>query len=339
MTEAAANAPLLTTMGEPSGVGGELALKAWLRRREDKLPPFCIIADAGWLTTMADALGWAVSVKTIDHPSQAASVFDRVLPVLQQDLTVTPAPGQPDPANGAAVIAAIETGFRLVAEGQAGGLVTNPIHKHVLHQAGFSHPGHTEFLGALDGMSDEPVMMLACPALRVVPVTVHVGLAEAVNSLDTALIVRKARITHQALTKDFGIDHPRLAVAGLNPHAGESGSMGLEDRDIIAPAVAALQREGIDARGPLAADTMFHPAARESYDAAICMYHDQALIPIKTLDFAHGVNITLGLSIIRTSPDHGTALDLAGTGTADARSLQAALRMASDMAAMRARRP
>jgi 4-hydroxythreonine-4-phosphate dehydrogenase len=216
-------------------------------------------------------------------------------------------------------------------------VVTNPIQNAVLTAAGFRHPGHTEFLGELAGDGGPPVMMLACAGLRAVPVTVHVALAEAVRGLTTAMIVQQGRIVAAALRRDFGIAAPRIVVAGLNPHAGEAGTMGREDIEIVAPAVAALREAGIDARGPLPADTLFTPRARESYDCALCMYHDQALIPVKTLDMDGGVNVTLGLRIIRTSPDHGTALDIAGQGKAEAGSLIAALRMAAEMAWNRAK--
>ncbi|MBY0332655.1 MAG: 4-hydroxythreonine-4-phosphate dehydrogenase PdxA, partial [Acetobacteraceae bacterium] len=246
-------------------------------------------------------------------------------------------PGRPDPANARAVIAAIEEAVALARAGRAAGVVTNPIQKSVLTAAGFPHPGHTEFLGALAGTGVPPVMMLASPDLRVVPVTVHEPLRAAIARLTTDMIVATARIAHAALIADFGIAAPRLAVAGLNPHAGEDGTLGTEDRDIVAPAVAALRDLGIAARGPVPPDTMFTAHARPTYDAAICLYHDQALIPIKTLDMAGGVNVTLGLSIVRTSPDHGTALDIAGRGLADPSSLVAALRMAAVIAGNRTR--
>jgi 4-hydroxythreonine-4-phosphate dehydrogenase len=229
------------------------------------------------------------------------------------------------------VIAAIETAVGLARSGQVGAVVTNPIQKSVLAAAGFPHPGHTEFLGALAGGGAPPVMMLACPQLRVVPVTVHEPLARAIARLTPGMIVDTARLVARELAARFAIARPRLAVAGLNPHAGEAGTMGREDIDIVAPAIAQLRAEGIDARGPLPPDTMFTALARPTYDAAICLYHDQALIPIKTLDMAGGVNVTLGLSIIRTSPDHGTALDIAGRGVADPASLIAALRLAADL--------
>jgi 4-hydroxythreonine-4-phosphate dehydrogenase len=242
--------------------------------------------------------------------------------------------GQPDPANAPATIEAIERAVALSKTGAIAGMVTNPIQKKTLQDAGFKHPGHTEFLAELAGGVDV-AMMLACPELRVVPVTIHLSLAQAVHALDADGIVQVGRIAAAGLKALFGIDRPRIAIAALNPHAGEQGSMGDEEDRIIAPAIARLKADGIDVRGPAPADTLFHPAARATYDAALCMYHDQALIPIKTIDFTGGVNVTLGLPFVRTSPDHGTALDIAGTGRADPASLLAALAMADDMARRR----
>jgi 4-hydroxythreonine-4-phosphate dehydrogenase len=242
--------------------------------------------------------------------------------------------GHPDPVNAPATIASIEKAVRLAQAGQVGGIVTNPIQKKTLQDAGFRHPGHTEYLAELAGGIDV-AMMLACPELRVVPVTIHLSVANAVRALTAEGIVRAGRITAKGLRDLFGIVHPRLVVAGLNPHAGEQGAMGDEEAIIIAPALETLRADGLDVRGPLPADTLFHAAARTTYDAALCMYHDQALIPIKTIDFAGGVNVTLGLPFVRTSPDHGTALDIAGTGRADPASLLAALDMAGDMARRR----
>ncbi|MEK9968399.1 MAG: 4-hydroxythreonine-4-phosphate dehydrogenase PdxA, partial [Ferrovibrio sp.] len=260
--------------------------------------------------------------------------FKDALPVLPVPLPAVARPGIPDRRNAPAVLHAIELAVTLCRNGTAGAMVTNPIHKAALYDAGFSHPGHTEFLAALCDV-ERPVMMLASDRLRVVPVTIHVALKRAIDLLDTDLIVETARITAQDLRDKFGIARPRLALAGLNPHAGENGSMGEEDAAIVAPAVERLRSMGIDARGPLPPDTMFHAEARAGYDAAICMYHDQALIPIKTLDFDSGVNVTLGLPLIRTSPDHGTAFDIAGRGIAKPDSLIAALKMAATMAAHR----
>ncbi len=323
--------PLALTMGEPAGIGGELALKAW------KAAPCCFftIDDPARLSALSERLGLEVPVVAIAAPAEAEAVFPRALPVLVQELAAEVEPGRLDPANAAAVIAAIERAVALVRAGQTAAVVTNPIHKKTLYQAGFQYPGHTEFLAALADIDTAPVMMLACPGLRVVPITIHLPLIEAAGALTTEAIVHAGRVTAAALATDFGIAAPRLAVAGLNPHAGEGGALGREEAEIIAPAVATLSRDGIDVTGPAPADSLFHAAARGRYDAALCMYHDQALIPLKTIDFARGVNITLGLPFVRTSPDHGTALDIAGQGQADPRSLLAAFETARDMARAR----
>jgi 4-hydroxythreonine-4-phosphate dehydrogenase len=323
------SAPLALTMGDPAGVGGEITAKAWQALRGG--PCFFALDDPGRLRALATDL----PIREIAGPEDAASVFADALPVLPIALAAPAVPGRPDPANAPATIGAIEQAVALAMSGRAGGVVTNPINKAVLYDAGFRHPGHTEFLAALTHAPNRPVMMLACPALRVVPVTIHVSLRAALAALDTAAIVETCRITHAALRRDFGIVAPRLAVAGLNPHAGEGGAMGDEETTIIAPALAALRADGIDASGPWPPDTMFTEAARARYDVAIGMYHDQVLIPLKTLDMHHGVNVTLGLPLVRTSPDHGTAYDIAGTGTADPRSLIAAIRLAGDVAAAR----
>ena len=326
-------APLAVTMGEPAGVGGELSLKAWLSRRTGARP-FFVLDDPARLSALGRHLGLDVPLCEISRPEDAASGFASALPVLAVRLAAPPRPGHPDVANAAATIEAIERASRFALAGTVAGVVTNPIQKKTLQDAGFRHPGHTEFLAELAG-GVEVAMMLACPQLRVVPVTIHLSLADAVRSLDSGAIVRAGRIAARGLRDLFGIEHPRLAVAALNPHAGEQGAMGDEERRIIVPAIEALQREGIAARGPAPADTLFHAAARPAYDVALCMYHDQALIPIKTIDFAGGVNVTLGLPFVRTSPDHGTALDIAGTGRADPSSLLAAIDMADDMACRR----
>lgn len=328
--------PLALTMGEPAGIGGELTLKAWLRRH-DLTHPFLAVDDPDRLRAIAQSLGWDVPIAVIAAADQATDVFADALPVLPQPLVRAVKPGCPEAANGSAVMASIQRAVMLTQAGDTAAMVTNPIHKAVLYQAGFAFPGHTEYLAHLLGVDGAEVMMLACPHLRVVPVTIHVSLAQAAAELTTQAIIHAGQVTAQALRRDFGIAAPRLAVAGLNPHAGEGGAMGHEDAQIIAPAVAALRAQGIDASGPLPADTMFHARARAGYDAALCMYHDQALIPIKTIDFDGGVNITLGLPIIRTSPDHGTAFALAGTGLAVETSLMAALNMAATMAANRSR--
>ena len=320
---------LALTMGEPAGIGGEIALDAWRALRASGGPAFVLLDDADRFD--------GLPVRRVGAPEEAGAVFASALPVLHRPLPRRPVPGRPDPANAPAVIAAIDEAVALAKAGRAAGVVTNPIQKSALYAAGFAHPGHTEYLAELAGTGVPPVMLLACPQLRVVPVTVHEPLARAIARLTPGMIVETARTTATALRRDFGVSAPRLAVAGLNPHAGEEGTLGTEDRDIVAPAVAALRAEGIDARGPFPPDTMFTAHARPGYDAAICLYHDQALIPIKTLDMTGGVNVTLGLSVVRTSPDHGTALDIAGTGRADPSSLVAALRLAAEIARNRAR--
>ncbi len=328
--------PLALTMGDPAGIGGEIALKSWLARGgSDPVPPFVLIDDAERVRRLAAGLGLAVPVEGVEAPEEAPARFAHALPVLDRPLEADAVAGRPEPANAGRVIGAIEEAVTLANAGRAAAVVTNPIHKHVLYDAGFRFPGHTEFLADLAGTTT-PVMMLACPELRVVPVTIHMSLRHAIAGLTSEAIVTTAAITEAGLRRDFGIARPRLAVAGLNPHAGEGGAMGHEDADIVAPAVAELKRRGIAAAGPLPPDTMFHAAARAGYDAAICMYHDQALIPIKTVDFDGGVNVTLGLPFVRTSPDHGTAFDIAGQGRANPTSLMAALRLAAHMAARRA---
>ena len=321
--------PIALTMGDPAGIGGEIAAAAWRFLRQQDLP-FFLIGDPVWLRDIDPSL----PVAEIGDPAQAIAAFSNALPILPLALNRPAFAGRPDPANAPAVIHAIEQATALAMSGEAGAIVTNPIAKSVLYQAGFADPGHTEFLAKLTG-SRHPIMMLASPQLRVVPVTVHMALRRAVETLDPAGIITAGRITAAALAQDFGIETPRIAVAGLNPHAGEAGAMGDEEERIIAPAIAALKAEGIDISGPWPPDTMFTPAARQRYDAALCMYHDQALIPLKTLDMEQGVNVTLGLPIIRTSPDHGTAFDIAGRGIASPASLIAALRLAARMASAR----
>ncbi len=321
-------APLALTMGEPAGVGGEIAAKAWSARRSAGLAPFFLAGDPRALPAGAPYVEIAAA-------GEAAAAFERGLPVLPIPLSAPPRPGAPDPANASAVLAAIRRAVGCALAGEAAAVVTNPIQKSTLYRAGFRHPGHTEFLAELTG-APLAVMMLACPQLRVVPVTVHRPLKAALAELSTQAIVAQGLIVAEALARDFGCRPPRLAVAGLNPHAGEGGELGREEIDIIAPAVAALRLQGIDAQGPLSPDAMFAERARARYDAALCMYHDQALIPLKALDFEGGVNVTLGLPIVRTSPDHGTALDLAGSGQANPNSLIAALKLAGEIARSRA---
>lgn len=318
--------PIALTCGDPSGVGPELAVAA--RKAMGAEVPFFWIGDPRHLPAGA-------AIQEIATPADAASVSATSLPVLRHDFAALAFPGQPNDANAAGVIAVIERAVTLVQSGQAGGVCTAPIHKKALKDgAGFAFPGHTEFLAHLAGVQ-HVVMMLASPLLRVVPVTIHIAIADVPKALTGDLLETSIRITAAGLQRDFGIAEPRLAVAGLNPHAGEGGAMGHEEITLIAPVLDRLRAEGYRLAGPASADTMFHPRARAGYDAAICMYHDQALIPIKTLDFDGGVNVTLGLPFVRTSPDHGTAYDIAGQGIARPDSLIAALRMAAEMAAAR----
>src|SRR5580698_6260559 len=327
--------PLALTTGEPAGIGPDITLKAWLRRDELKLPAFYLLGDRDLLDRRARALGLKIEFADVSA-DEAAGAFAEALPVVSTGHAATAQPGRPDDSSADAALASIRQAVGDVAAGRASAVVTNPIAKSVLYRAGFRHPGHTEFLAELaatGGRAPQPVMMLWSPALAVVPVTIHLALREAIAQLSSDLIVTTARIVVAALKARFGVARPRLALSGLNPHAGEDGSLGTEEQTIVAPAVAALRAEGIEIKGPLPADTMFHEAARKTYDCAICMYHDQALIPVKTLAFADAVNVTLGLRFIRTSPDHGTAFDMAGTGRADPSSLIAALRLAARMAA------
>jgi 4-hydroxythreonine-4-phosphate dehydrogenase len=308
---AAALPPLALTMGEPAGIGAEIAAGAWAALRSGG-PAFVFLGDATCIS--------GAPIRRVTTPEEAVTAFAEALPVLHRPLPAPVTPGRPDAGNAPAVIASIDEAVALARAGRVAGVVTNPIQKATLYAAGFRHPGHTEYLGERAGtLGRPPVMMLACPELRVVPVTVHEPLARAIARLTPGLIVEHAAVAAEALRTDFCIAAPRLAVAGLNPHAGEDATLGKEDGEI-------------DARGPMPPDTLFTPHARPGYDVAICLYHDQALIPIKTLDMAGGVNVTLGLSIVRTSPDHGTALDIAGTGRADPSSLVAALRMAAAIA-------
>lgn len=332
---------LAVSMGDPAGIGLDLCLNAWLAQAGGDIPAFFLIGDPDALAARAALLELAIPVEECS-PEQAADCFATALPVVVARCAVEPIPGSPDSANGQAVIGAIRTGVELVMAGRARALVTNPIAKSVLYAAGFGFPGHTEYLAALAGEHVPgpvtPVMLLAGPHLRVAPVTIHIPLADVPGALTTEAIVATGRIIAADLTRRFGIAAPRLAISGLNPHAGESGTLGKEDDAIIAPAVRQLQALGIDAVGPLPADTMFHEEARATYDAAICMYHDQALIPAKALGFHDSVNVTLGLPFIRTSPDHGTAFSLAGKGVARPDSLIAALRLADRMAETEARK-
>jgi len=327
--------PLALTSGEPAGIGPDVTIKAWLRRHELKLPAFYLLGDSDSLSRRAKTLGLKVEIADV-RPEDAIAAFADALPVVSTGQTAAALPGQPDHTSAGAAIASIRQAVDDVVAGRAGAVVTNPVAKSVLYRAGFRHPGHTEFLAELaaaGGPPPQPVMMLWSPALAVVPVTIHLSLRDAIGQLSRDAIVTTTRIVAAELKTRFGIARPRIAMAGLNPHAGEDGSLGTEDQTIVAPAVEILRGDGIEIRGPLPADTMFHEAARRTYDCAICMYHDQALIPVKTVAFDDAVNVTLGLPFIRTSPDHGTAFDIAGTGKANPSSLIAALRLAARMAA------
>jgi 4-hydroxythreonine-4-phosphate dehydrogenase len=315
-------------MGEPAGIGGEILVAAWHRLRATG-PAFVALDDPDRLRRLGAV------VREVAAPAEAAASFADALPVLPLGVAVEAEPGRPDPRHGPAVVRSIERAVALARSGAMAAVVTNPIQKSALYQAGFRFPGHTEFLAELAGGGILPVMMLAGPSLKVVPVTTHVPLARVPRFLTSETIVRQARVVAEALRRDFGVSRPRLAAAGLNPHAGEAGAMGDEEERVIAPALAALRAEGIEVTGPLPADTMFHARARAGYDAALCMYHDQALIPVKTLHFDEAVNVTLGLPFVRTSPDHGTALDIAGQGIARPDSLVAALELAAAMARRR----
>jgi 4-hydroxythreonine-4-phosphate dehydrogenase len=324
--------PIAITMGDPAGVGGELTLKAWEMRKEAKLPAFFAIDDPARLRDInAD-----IPIQVIDKPADVIDVFDMALPVLPLELNEPAKLGTLNPKNGSCVIESITRAVNLCLAGEASALVTNPIHKAALYNIGFEHPGHTEFVAHLCGQknnkNERPIMMLAAKGLRVVPLTVHIPLKDVPSAITEELIYEKVHIVNESMRRDFKIASPRIAVAGLNPHAGEDGKIGLEDQEVIMPALKRLRAENIDISGPYPADTMFHEEARARYDVALGMYHDQALIPLKTLDFHGGVNITLGLSVVRTSPDHGTALDIAGQGIANPQSLINAIKMAEEIA-------
>ena len=328
--------PLAVSLGDPAGVGPELIAAAWAIRQTAGLRPFVVVGSAALLAEAARLRGLDIAITEVGSPQEAALVFDRALPVITIGEHAY-RPGQPDREGAVLALASLTQATSLATSGAASGVVTGPIAKSLLAQVGFAHPGQTEFVAEACGIApDDAVMMLAGPSLRTVPITVHTPLAAVPGLLSPDLIIRRSRITAAALTRDFGIAVPRLAIAALNPHAGEDGRMGDEEARIITPAIAALQAMGITATGPHPADALFAPRARHSYDVAICMYHDQALIPLKTLDFDSGVNITLGLPIIRTSPDHGTAFAIAGKQIADPGATIAALGMAGDCAARRA---
>jgi 4-hydroxythreonine-4-phosphate dehydrogenase len=326
--------PLALTLGEPAGIGPDITFAAWRRRAELGLPPFYLLADPAFVARRAQRIAPDTPVAVV-KPAAATAAFATALPVVDIAVPVSAEPGRPDQSSAPAALAAIRRAVADVCAGAAAAVVTNPVAKNVLYRSGFPEPGHTEYLGKLaeesTGVAAQPVMMLWSPELAVVPVTIHLALKDVIARLSESLVVETGRIVARDLRERFGIARPRLAIAGLNPHAGEDGALGDEDLTVVRPAVDRLKAEGIDARGPLPADSLFHQAARASYDVALAMYHDQALIPIKTLAFDHAVNVTLGLPFVRTSPDHGTAFDIAGTGRADPASLIAALRLAAKL--------
>lgn len=329
--------PLALTCGDPASIATELTLKIWQQKNHKGIAPFVYIGDANHLQNTADKLQLKTSIQIINDPLQTVDIFDKNLPVLHQDLLKKSVLGSPVSANASAVIQSIETAVMLTTTSQCRAMITNPIAKHVLYDDGFKYPGHTEFLeylaNKLNSVSNfKSVMMLACSLLKVVPITIHIPLMDVTQKLTEDLIYETAKIVATDLKKYFGIDNPKMTFAGLNPHAGEAGAMGLEDIEIITPAIKRLNADGYNVVGPKPADTMFHTAARAQYDVAFGMYHDQVLIPIKTLDFDKGVNVTLGLPFIRTSPDHGTAFDIAGQNIANPSSLIAALKLAHKMA-------
>jgi 4-hydroxythreonine-4-phosphate dehydrogenase len=333
MSAPAPRPPLALTMGDPAGIGPELILRAWTARSAG-MAPFFALADPNALSLLARRLSFDVAIAEV-APEQANGAFATALPVVPLKGQADARPGEPDAAFAAATIESIERAVGYVRSGEARAIVTNPIAKATLYAAGFRFPGHTEFLGELAaawGAPAQPVMMIWSPLLAVVPVTIHIALSEVPKQLTRELIVSTARIAAADMVRRFGLARPRLAIAGLNPHAGEGGAMGREEIEIIAPAIAELRADGLDVSGPLPADTMFHPAARARYDVALTMYHDQGLIPAKTLAFDSGVNVTLGLPFVRTSPDHGTAFDIAGKGVANPASLIEALRLAARLA-------
>jgi 4-hydroxythreonine-4-phosphate dehydrogenase len=334
--------PLALTLGEPAGIGPDITFAAWRRRAEFGLAPFYLLADPAFVARRAERIAPDVTIAVVE-PQAAGTAFETALPVVDIGVTVTAEPGRPDRSSAPAALTAIRRAVADVSTGVASAIVTNPIAKNVLYRSGFAEPGHTEYLGKLveeaTGVAVRPVMMLWSPELAVVPVTIHLALKEVVARLTTDLIVETGRIVARDLRDRFDIARPRIAIAGLNPHAGEDGALGDEDQTVVRPAVERLRSEGINARGPLPADSLFHQAARASYDVALAMYHDQALIPIKTLAFDHAVNVTLGLPFVRTSPDHGTAFDIAGTGRADPASLIAALQLAARLSSRMQSRP
>jgi 4-hydroxythreonine-4-phosphate dehydrogenase len=324
--------PLALTMGEPAGIGPEITVKSWLQDHSNAELAWLYLGDPKLLSDAAGTIGTDVSIKEVGDAAEARSAWKDAIPVMAMPLDAPARCGHPDTANAEITLGSIRRAVELAATGDVAGIVTNPIQKSVLYDAGFEHPGHTEFLAALSGGGILPVMMLVAEDLRTVPVTVHIPLARVPAALTEDLIVETVLVVHKDLKGRFGIPAPRISLAGLNPHAGEAGALGSEERDIILPAIERLRAAGVTVTDPLPADTMFHVAARQTYDAAVCMYHDQALIPVKTIGFDSGVNCTLGLPFVRTSPDHGTALNIAGQNTANAQSLMAAVRLARELA-------
>ena len=322
------NKPLVITPGEPSGIGVEVTLKAW---KSGQTGVFFLLDDPDRVKERAKAAGLDLPLRTIDKPSEAQEYFSDALPILPHYFSSTCVPGKPSVENANSVIKALDISVDFVEQGLVSGIVTNPIQKHTLKDAGFKYPGHTEYLAHLAKGSPKPVMLLVSPTLRVVPVIIHDPICKIPDLLTTELIVEVCLITAQSLMHDFNIKHPRIWVTGLNPHAGEGGAIGTEEITIIEPAIKILKEYGIQISGPFPADSMFHGTARVQYDVAICMYHDQALIPLKTLDFWGAVNTTIGLPFVRTSPDHGTALELAGTGKANPESLINAILLAEEI--------
>ncbi|MDO7834003.1 4-hydroxythreonine-4-phosphate dehydrogenase PdxA [Sphingobium sp. HBC34] len=324
-------APFAVSLGDPAGIGPEIVAKSWVMRDARGLPPFFAVGDIASLRAV-----WLGPIAPIGAPEEAAKIFDTALPCLQVAQAGEIVPGTPDIDGARTAFQALEVAVGLARSGSAAGVVTAPVGKEQLYGVGFTHPGQTEFIAERCGVAPHnAVMMLAGPSLKVVPITIHIPLAQVPAALTIDLIRARAITTAKGLQRNFGIARPRLAVAGLNPHAGENGALGREEIDVIRPAIDLLRQDGLDIVGPLAADGMFHARARETYDAALCMYHDQALIPIKTLNFDEGVNITLGLPIVRTSPDHGTAFGIAGKDSANPGAMMAALRMAAEAARAR----
>jgi 4-hydroxythreonine-4-phosphate dehydrogenase len=330
-----AGSALAIALGDPAGIGPEIVAKAWVARDTQRLPHFFAVGDARSIETV-----WRGPISRITDPSHAVHVFASALPVIEVEDAGPITPGDPNPEGARCALASLEMAVGLARSGAAAGVVTGPVSKAQLYEAGFTHPGQTEFIAERCGISKEnAVMLLAGPSLKVVPITTHIPLLKVIDNLCIEVIVAKAKATARGLTRNFGIENPRIAFAGFNPHAGEQGNIGREEIDLIEPAIAQLRAEGFDVIGPIASDSMFHKKARQAYDVAMCLYHDQALIPLKTLHFEDGVNMTMGLPVVRTSPDHGTAFDIAGTGQADPSAMIAAIKMAASAAHFRAQFP